>query len=347
MNKEIKLVVSRNVNDAYKIQTIMQRVYCGMEDKTLYVVDSLDHVRRVLSEKGFAILAYDGENLIGVLLVCRPHRDENYGNDIGLSKSLFRHVLHMESVAIMPEYRGRNLFSEMLEFAEFNINEREYNFLMATASPYNTASCKTLERNGYRAKVSCLKYDGLRRFVYLKVLNENFEAGNPKLLKITKKQNYKCAYCGGSMVTSATRATSHTLEHIVPKAVAKWSNNPNKVFKLLNSNDNLVSVHFSCNESKGSRIFTPNEFDKFCVYKPACENYRSLYMRCAKDINRYTELKSIVMASQLYKCCVCGDSISLNNSVLRRKDNTKKREIENACLVCIGCNDDHFNRDEL
>lgn len=158
------------LEDAENIYAIMRRVTDALTDKSLFVCDDLDYVRTQLKTGGFGVVACNKDNEIVASFIIRyPHRSEdNLGRDIHFTEEQLDFVAHMESVVVLPKYRGRHLQEKMLRYAEELIDTNRYHYLLATVSPDNPASYLSFERNGYSHIITKEKYGGLQRRIYLK-----------------------------------------------------------------------------------------------------------------------------------------------------------------------------------
>ena len=76
----------------------------------------------------------------------------------------------MDSASVLPEHRGHGLECKMIAFAETLVDISKYCYSFATVSPENTASLKSLKRNGYQVMTTKEKYEGLIRCVMMKEL---------------------------------------------------------------------------------------------------------------------------------------------------------------------------------
>ena len=157
-------------DDAEEISSLMDEVYNRLEDKSIYVCDSIDHVRSCLSEKGFGVVATNSQGkIIGSFIMLYPGKSEdNLGRDIGLPEEKLCSVVHMESAVVLPEYRGNGIQKKMLFYAEELIDKSNYRYFMSTVSPDNPASFRSLEKSGYKHILTKEKYGGLTRRIYLK-----------------------------------------------------------------------------------------------------------------------------------------------------------------------------------
>ena len=157
--------------DAQTIYDLMVEVYEQLENKSLYVCDDLAFVKRHISQEGFTVVACTKEDkIVGSLILRIPDAEDNLGKDIGFSEEECQRVIHVESAVVAPLYRGNALQRRMLQIAETMIDRVKYSYLMATVSPENPASYKTLESLGYELIVTKEKYDGLMRRIYRKAL---------------------------------------------------------------------------------------------------------------------------------------------------------------------------------
>lgn len=165
------------LEDAETICEVMKKAEAALEDKTLYVCDDLDYVKAHImvsesnvNENGFGIVACseDGK-IVGIFIIRYPQKaDDNLGRDMRFSDTELLQVVHMESAAVLPEYRGNHLQEKMLRYAESFIDKKNYHYLMATVSPDNPASYLTFEKCGYQLMKTKEKYGGLMRRIYLK-----------------------------------------------------------------------------------------------------------------------------------------------------------------------------------
>ena len=159
--------------DAKVIYGIMLEAEAALEDKTLYVCDDYEYVERHLEAEGFAVVACNEEDtVVGVFLFRFPgNAEDNLGRDIGLLEEALDKVVHMESVAVLPEYRGYHLQEKMLRYAEEFIDKDKYSYLLATVSPSNPASYRSFENCGYSLVMTKEKYGGLLRRIYRKCIS--------------------------------------------------------------------------------------------------------------------------------------------------------------------------------
>ncbi len=171
MNKnDITLSVAKTEN-AQEIHNLMKAVYEKLDDKGLFVCDDLEFVQRHICDEGFTVIALNEANkIIGCFIFRYPDfNKDNLGYDLNLDKNDLQKVVHLESAVVSPEYRGNDLQFKMMKYGENLIDKNKYKYFLATVSPDNPASYKSLEKNGYKLVLTKEKYNGLKRNIYLMI----------------------------------------------------------------------------------------------------------------------------------------------------------------------------------
>ena len=159
--------------DDKDIYRVMHEVKNSMTDKELYFADDLAYIRETLTQKGFALKACDEKNrIVGFLLVHFPGDDpDNLGYYLNLPPAERLKTAHMDSVAILSDFRGLGLQRKLLLAAEAAEQLSPYRYLMATVSPKNPYSLQNFLRLGYRIVCKTIKPNGWERYVLCKNLN--------------------------------------------------------------------------------------------------------------------------------------------------------------------------------
>ena len=160
------------LEEAYEIWSVMDICYQALEQKEYFICDDLDYVKDILSGHGLGVVACDERGkIVGNLLVKYPGLDEeNLGYDVSLSENNLMRVVHMDSASVLPEHRGHGLERRMIAFAETLVDTSKYSYAFATVAPENTASLKSLEKNGYQVMITKEKYGKFVRSVMMKAL---------------------------------------------------------------------------------------------------------------------------------------------------------------------------------
>ena len=167
--------------DAPVLSHIMDVVASGMENPEWFMKDDLEyitghigHIPLQKEDAGFIIKAVvasaDKEEVAGFFMVAFPGNiEKNLGHHIGLSEAELLQVAHMDSVVILPEFRGHGLQYQLIKEAERVItNETGYHILMATVHPDNKYSLKNVLAHEYEVVAEALKYGGFRRYIVKK-----------------------------------------------------------------------------------------------------------------------------------------------------------------------------------
>lgn len=159
------------------------------------------------------------------------------------------------------------------------------------------------------------------------------------------KQTTVCPLCGESFteITAKNRRYYWSLDHIIPKAVFKWSLNKfpmdeDVMFQLLDTMDNYAIVHTRCNMRKGNTLYVLNHLEELHCSESTLDMYRANIELASKYINYYRHLFTRIMNRQHNKCYCCGNRIQNKAPVIRRIDCNGKRIMKNAMLVCSSCN---------
>lgn len=165
-NREV-IIEYAKTEDLPVIMKIMHTALELVEDKSWYAVDSEEFVRNCIEKQGFALKAMVDGNIAGFLTVRYPWEEEdNLGDYIGLSEEEKMFVAHMESAAVLPEYRGLRIQNQLMAKGFELLKDTEYKYVMGTAHPDNVFSVNNFLKLGYEVVADVKKYGGLRRYVF-------------------------------------------------------------------------------------------------------------------------------------------------------------------------------------
>ena len=164
--REVK-IERATLDDLTTIMNIMHTALGLVEDKSWYAVDSEEFVAKCIEGQGFTLKAIVEGNIAGFLTVRYPWGDDdNLGYYIGLSEEEKMYVAHMESAAVLPEYRGLRIQNQLMARGFELLKETEYKYVMGTAHPDNVFSVNNFHKLGYEIVADVKKYGGLRRYVF-------------------------------------------------------------------------------------------------------------------------------------------------------------------------------------
>lgn len=167
--------------DAEVLISIMKEVTAGLTNREWFIDDDADYIRAHIGhvpvlkgDCGFTLKAVtkvdDKEVIAGFFMVDFPGTGErNLGHHIGLEEVGLAKVAHMDSVVILPQFRGHKLQFRLMGAAEQILRrETDYTIWMATVHPDNTYSLSNVEAHGYEVVAEAVKYGGYHRYVLKK-----------------------------------------------------------------------------------------------------------------------------------------------------------------------------------
>ena len=158
-------------DDIPEIMKIMGVALSLVPDKAWFAVDDETFMRRHIAEQGFTLKAVVEGELAGFLTVRYPKGDtDNLGDYINLSEEEKMFVVHMESAAVLPEYRGLRIQNQLMAKGYELLKGTEYKYVMGTAHPDNQFSVNNFRKLGYKVVAEVEKYGGLRRYVWYKAV---------------------------------------------------------------------------------------------------------------------------------------------------------------------------------
>lgn len=167
-------IIRATEQDAQAIANVIQTVYEGMQNKEWYVADDEPFVRDTLHSGqalGYLAIEEDTDALAGIFMaICPGDSEKNLGNDIGFSKEQLAVTAHMETAAVLPQYRGNHLQYRLMQAAETDLRALGYRYLMCTIHPENRYSKGNALRQGYQVMKTTEKYGGYLRNILLKKL---------------------------------------------------------------------------------------------------------------------------------------------------------------------------------
>lgn len=165
--------IEKAVCEDYKIfADIIQNVWQAMAKKEWYVADNAEYTYRMLTTgqgQGYKAVEEETGAVAGVFMAVVPGiHESNMGYDMGLPQEELSLVVHMDSVAVLPECRGHRLQKRLMEAAEADLRERGFRYFMCTVHPDNCYSRNNIISQGYKSMMIKEKYGGYVREVFLK-----------------------------------------------------------------------------------------------------------------------------------------------------------------------------------
>jgi hypothetical protein len=149
------------------------------------------------------------------------------------------------------------------------------------------------------------------------------------------ERTINCALCGKRIEGKPSK------DHCHPRAIYKWLEELldeeayREVKNLVDSQDNIIFTHDSCNKEKEDFIV---DIDKLYLPNHKKQAVANVHSKIRPYQEMYFDLKTRIYNKQSCKCYNCGCEIENNNGVIRRIDCDYPRYEENACIVCHSCN---------
>ena len=155
-----------------EVPTVMEIIQIAKETiahPDWYLAVPEEFVRRCVAEQGFIVGAYIDEEMAGFLLIHYPEETpENLGNDLGWPDEKKARVAHMDTVCVLPAYRGLGLHRQLLAWAEEHLQAMPYCYYLTTVHPDNSYSLRNFQKSGYQIVATRPKYGGLPRHILCK-----------------------------------------------------------------------------------------------------------------------------------------------------------------------------------
>ncbi|MBE6514909.1 MAG: GNAT family N-acetyltransferase [Thermoplasmata archaeon] len=154
-------------SDIDAVSDVMESISEDIHDNDLFCADDRDFILRHIVSEGFVLKAMADGRVVAFLIVRYPHgAEDNLGRDGGLSGNDLDVVFHVESVAVLPEYRGNGLQRELVGIGEQRAVSDGYTEAYATVSPRNSHSLDNMLKLGYEVLREAPKYGSVRLILH-------------------------------------------------------------------------------------------------------------------------------------------------------------------------------------
>ena len=153
-----------NTHDTQRYLDLLHRVKEGMSHSAWFFLDPDEEVYEMMGAGTMEMwVAEDGPKLAGVFSIIYPgEQTVNLGRDLGFGEAQLRKVVHMDTAAVDPDYRGLGLQKRLMEEAEKEIARRGGRILLCTVHPDNQYSLQNVLKQGYVIAKKLEKYGSVR-----------------------------------------------------------------------------------------------------------------------------------------------------------------------------------------
>lgn len=164
------IIRKAQLSDIPGLMRVMEETVGTMVHPDWFVSDGEAHMAAQINGEGFVLLAQALDGIIaGFFQACFPgFSEDNLGRDADLREAELPKVAHMDSVAVLPAYRGHKLQAKLVTAGEKELAALGYRHLLCTVHPDNRYSLSNLTDLGYVLTVTLKKYGGLPRHVLYK-----------------------------------------------------------------------------------------------------------------------------------------------------------------------------------
>lgn len=142
----------------------LDAVKAGMSRKEWLYLDSADTVHSMVKDGILEFwLAFREEQLAAVFSILFPGLNSyNYGYDLGFGQEELLKVVHMDTAAVHPDFRGHGLQGRMVRLAEQALAGTGERILLSTVHPENKFSLNNMLKQGYSIRKRVGKYGSER-----------------------------------------------------------------------------------------------------------------------------------------------------------------------------------------
>ena len=156
--------------DVLELKEVMDKAVVSLLQKDWYVADDISFLERHIKEEGYILKYVIDDKIVAFLIVRYPMLSEdNLGYYLSnITEGVLIKVAHIESIAVLPNFRGHKFQKKLLEMAEQIEKEKHTKYLMATVHPDNIYSMRNFEQQKFLCLLETKKYGGLRRNILLK-----------------------------------------------------------------------------------------------------------------------------------------------------------------------------------
>lgn len=138
-------------DDVESFIMFLDEIKAAMQQQAWFYLDPADMVRSMVQDRILEFwMAFHERQLAAVFSILIPGlHSYNYGYDLGFTQEELLQVVHMDTAAVHPEYRGFGLQGRMVQMAEQEFAGKGKRFFLSTVHPDNQYSLNNMLSQGY------------------------------------------------------------------------------------------------------------------------------------------------------------------------------------------------------
>ena len=157
--------------DTDEIFDIMSLAGTLLDDRGWYCIDTKDYILEHITDErqGTVWKAVEDGRIAAFFIIHYPGLcDSNLGHSLYMDQGDLARVAYMDSLAVLPDFRGQGLQYRLMKHGEEQLASTSYCHLMGTVHPDNTYSLNNFLKLGYRIVDTTQKYGSLPRHIMYK-----------------------------------------------------------------------------------------------------------------------------------------------------------------------------------
>ena len=155
--------------DLQVIIDLNEAIYAALPDKSVLRHNSPEMIASCLEEPNVTLGVWDGDLLVAIGMLYVPQCiEEDHFHDLDLQGDY--KSANQKLFLVRDRYRGLGLQRRLIREVEKTAIARGYNLLCTTVAPNNDFSINNFLKEGYVYAKTEMKYGGLVRDLYYKVL---------------------------------------------------------------------------------------------------------------------------------------------------------------------------------
>ena len=156
-------------SDFQAIVDLNETIYAALPDKSVLRHNTPEMIASCLEEPNVTLGIWDDDLLVAIGMLYVPQcLDEDHFHDLDLHGDY--KSANQKLFLVREGYRGVGLQRKLIQEVEKIAVARGYNLLCTTVAPNNDFSINNFLKEGYRYAKTEMKYGGLDRNLYYKVL---------------------------------------------------------------------------------------------------------------------------------------------------------------------------------